>query len=115
MPQALRRPCPIPACPELTRGGLCVRHKQLRQRDDYERRGSAHARGYTYRWNQLSHIHLERYPLCGDRAPNTYDGWRGQCHERQLVTAATVTDHIVPHKGDDRLFWDARNWQSLCA
>ncbi len=27
--------------------------------------------------------------------------------------AATVVDHIVPHKGDQQLFWDTRNWQSM--
>lgn len=24
-------------------------------------------------------------------------------------------DHIVPHKGDQRLFWNQDNWQPLCA
>ena len=23
-------------------------------------------------------------------------------------------DHIVPHKGDQQLFWDQSNWQALC-
>ena len=26
----------------------------------------------------------------------------------------TVVDHIVPHRGDARLFWDEDNWQPLC-
>jgi len=30
------------------------------------------------------------------------------------VTPATVVDHIIPHKGDDKLFWDQTNWQPLC-
>jgi 5-methylcytosine-specific restriction endonuclease McrA len=25
-----------------------------------------------------------------------------------------VVDHIQPHRGDQRLFWDRRNWQPLC-
>ena len=25
-----------------------------------------------------------------------------------------VVDHIVPHRGDQRLFWDRSNWQPLC-
>lgn len=29
--------------------------------------------------------------------------------------AADVVDHIVPHKGDQSLFWNERNWQSCCA
>lgn len=28
--------------------------------------------------------------------------------------AATVVDHIVPHGGDLKLFWDVKNWQPLC-
>jgi len=29
-------------------------------------------------------------------------------------TKATDVDHIVPHRGDQRLFWDESNWQALC-
>ncbi len=37
------------------------------------------------------------------------------CQWHGHVTAATVVDHIVPHRGDNALFWDsANNWQSLC-
>ena len=25
-----------------------------------------------------------------------------------------IVDHIIPHKGDERLFWDESNWQPLC-
>jgi 5-methylcytosine-specific restriction protein A len=32
------------------------------------------------------------------------------CHRE----AATVLDHIVPHRGVARLFWDQTNWQALC-
>ena len=31
------------------------------------------------------------------------------------MTAASVVDHIKPHKGDKALFWDQANWQPLCA
>ena len=30
------------------------------------------------------------------------------------VKAAEVVDHITPHRGDQQLFWDVDNWQSLC-
>ena len=30
------------------------------------------------------------------------------------LTPATVVDHIIPHRGDRKLFWDESNWQSLC-
>lgn len=26
-----------------------------------------------------------------------------------------MVDHIIPHKGDQSLFWDQMNWESLCA
>nr|DAZ53348.1 MAG TPA: HNH endonuclease [Caudoviricetes sp.] len=29
-------------------------------------------------------------------------------------TKATVVDHITPHRGDPRLFWDEANWQPMC-
>ncbi|CAN7509406.1 HNH endonuclease signature motif containing protein [Pararhizobium sp. LjRoot238] len=25
-----------------------------------------------------------------------------------------VVDHVIQHKGDQRLFWDPTNWQPLC-
>ena len=38
--------------------------------------------------------------------------------ERKLrdgkYTQATAVDHIVPHRGDSKLFWDRNNWQPLC-
>jgi 5-methylcytosine-specific restriction protein A len=29
-------------------------------------------------------------------------------------TALLVCDHIIPHRGDERLFWDETNLQTLC-
>ena len=37
------------------------------------------------------------------------------CELLGRITAATVVDHKIPHKGDPQLFWDETNWQSLCA
>lgn len=31
-----------------------------------------------------------------------------------MVRAATEVDHIIPHRGDQQLFWDTNNWQGLC-
>ena len=30
------------------------------------------------------------------------------------ITATEVTDHVIPHKGDQALFWDHDNWQPAC-
>ena len=36
------------------------------------------------------------------------------CQAEGKLTAATVVDHIIPHRGDMKLFWDESNWQPLC-
>lgn len=36
------------------------------------------------------------------------------CQEAGLVVSATVVDHVTPHRGDQRLFWDEANHQALC-
>ena len=36
------------------------------------------------------------------------------CEQLGTLTPANVVDHIVPHKGDQALFWDRGNWQALC-
>ena len=48
-------------------------------------------------------LHLSANPLCI------------LCNEHGRVTAATVVDHIRPHKGDEQLFFNPDNLQSLCA
>jgi 5-methylcytosine-specific restriction protein A len=37
------------------------------------------------------------------------------CKDVGRVAKATVVDHVVPHNGDQGLFWDDGNWQALCA
>jgi len=38
-----------------------------------------------------------------------------RCYVEGHTTVATLTDHIVPHRGDRTLFWDQEhNWQALC-
>ena len=49
-------------------------------------------RGYGSRWQKARHY----------------------CEKQGRTTAATVVDHIKPHKGDMELFWDSSNWQPLC-
>lgn len=60
-------------------------------------------KGYGSRWRKARETFLRSHPLCADHMQ------RGQ------VVPATVVDHIVPHKGDQALFWDSENWQPLCA
>lgn len=68
-----------------------------------DRRGSAAQRGYGYKWQQARDGFLRSHPLCVE------------CERNGRVAAATVVDHIQPHRGDMGLFWDKENWQALCA
>ena len=63
-------------------------------------RPSASARGYGHRWQQARAAYLAEHPLC--------------CLCLPRAVAATVVDHIIPHRGNDDLFWDPANWQPLC-
>lgn len=60
------------------------------------------ARGYGYKWQKARESYLRQHPLCC------------YCEREGRVTLATVVDHITPHQGDERLFWDEGNWQPLC-
>ncbi len=103
------RPCGA-GCPVLVKSGHCPAHTR---RIEVER-GSAHARGYGKRWDKASRAWRVRHPLCGDRRPDAVrpDVW--SCASRGTVQPGSVTDHIIPHRGDQVLFWDPRNWQTLC-
>lgn len=67
-----------------------------------QQRGSRHERGYDSKWVKARAGYLLHHPLCAE------------CLKQGITTAATVVDHIVPHKRDMKLFWDLTNWQSLC-
>lgn len=69
---------------------------------------------YNSRWDKTRRAFLARNPLCV------------MCLESDLINPATVVDHIVPHrlhfaqtaeelKIAQKLFWDEKNWQPLCA
>lgn len=59
-------------------------------------------RGYGYKWQKARATYLKTHPLCV------------MCQAEGRVEPATVVDHIVPHEGDQDLFWNDSNWQPLC-
>jgi 5-methylcytosine-specific restriction protein A len=73
--------------------------RQLRDRW----RGSARERGYTTEWDHSRDIFISENPLCAE------------CKKQGRLVQAKEVDHITPHRGDDELFWDQANWQSLCS
>jgi 5-methylcytosine-specific restriction protein A len=83
-------------------GEQCERQKAARRERNARhdrRRPSAARRGYNGEWRKASREYLARHPHC--RMPG--------CNR-----LASLVDHIIPHRGNDRLFWDRTNWQPLC-
>ncbi len=73
-----------------------------RRRAVDRRRGSSTERGYGIAWQKARKEFLALNRLCVT------------CQREGVVRPATVVDHIEPHRGDQRRFWDRRNWQPLC-
>jgi len=53
-------------------------------------------------WFRLRHRQLSKQPLCA------------MCAKLGKVTPAKIVDHVKPHRGDEALFVDEDNLQSLC-
>jgi len=71
--------------------------RQRKARHD-TKRPSARKRGYDVNWDKARAEYLQVYNSC-----------------RRCGQQASVVDHIKPHKGDKKLFWDRTNWQALCS
>ena len=102
MPRKPAKPCSYPNCPKLTYGRYFEKHQK-----QMDKSYNKNCRPYAYfynnsRWRRLRKQFLLEHPLCEE------------CKKQGAVTAATVVDHIKPHQGDERLFWDESNWQALC-
>ena len=105
MPFAAKRPCAQPGCSALVVKGYCAEHARASRVYD-KHRGTAAQRGYDAAWQRASKAYLRAHPIAKDI----------YCyHESELggPQPAEVVDHIVPHRGDVKLFWDSANWQPL--
>jgi 5-methylcytosine-specific restriction protein A len=67
-----------------------------------EWRLTATQRGYNKRWTRAAALYRSQHPVCV------------MCERDGRVSPAECVDHIIPHKGDQELFWNERNWQGLC-
>ena len=100
MPKAPKRPCRHPGCPNLCdKGVYCSQHMAF---SSDRMRGGADARGNNAEWRRARKAFLQMHPLCV------------QCLKEGFIIPAMVVDHIIPHRGDQKLFWDEQNWQPLC-
>lgn len=112
-----KRPCAHAGCQAwaIPGGSYCEKHQaewEARQeaekakreearreaeRERNRRRGTAAQRGYDSAWVRARKAYIIRHPLCAI-----------------CGAPATDVDHIRPHKGDKKIFWDSTNWQPLC-
>ena len=117
MPTRPPQQCAHPGCRLPTPGRYCDKHKpepreSINPQTAYERtrqsgkskRSKAHKKNkkekslYGYKWQQGSTAFRKANPFCA-KCGSIFN---------------TVVDHIRPHRGDKKLFWDRSNWQVLC-
>lgn len=100
MPQAPRKPCTFPTCPELVPLGTpyCEKHDKLVKKSYDRYRETATARGYTYRWQKVRKIKLSRNPLCEE------------CKKKERIKPAV----LVHHKDENPKNNKPENLMSLC-
>ena len=66
------------------------------------KRPNTTSRGYGAKWQQARTGYLKSHLWCI------------ACKAIGKATPATDVDHITPHKGDQKLFWNRANWQAVC-
>lgn len=107
MPYKPRKPCNHRGCGKLTDTRYCADHLAIYNKAKWKatdaNRPNSTARGYTStRYQKARRSFIRSHPLCVE------------CDRLGIVEPATILDHIKPHRGDWKLFWDHSNWQSLC-
>jgi 5-methylcytosine-specific restriction endonuclease McrA len=98
MPLKLNRVC---SCGKVVASNIICLCQQRRKAENDKRRPSATQRGYDGKWRRESKAFLaqpeNRFCACG------------------CGRVADMVDHIKPHRGDMRLFWNRANWQPLAS
>lgn len=110
MSRCLSDGCNVQVQPPERYCSSCARKRQAREaergeRFDARRRARERARKWynSVRWRKgVRARQLEAEPYCC------------MCAEEGRQEWATVVDHIRPHDGDEGLFWDESNLQSVC-
>jgi 5-methylcytosine-specific restriction protein A len=115
MPKKPYKVCWKAGCHRLTQVTYCAKHKLTGEelkahREKYRRRvgqikarANSGERGYNSVWRKHRKAFLNSNPWCK------------HCFDKSnLLVVANVVDHIIPHKGDNDLFWGRANWQPLC-
>ena len=97
-----KRPCAHIGCNRLVTmpERYCPEHRAQHNPD--ANRPNSYRRGYTKAWQRYRIQYLAEHPVCV------------ACLKRGELRETTVVDHIIPHKGNMKLFWDRANHQALC-
>jgi len=103
MPDKPLRPCAKHGCGELTRSKYCQKHTETVKEADRHKL-SARQRGYTSKWERYRKVYLAQpeNALCALRL------------DSRCAIKAQCIDHIIPHNGNYKLFWDEKNHQPAC-
>ncbi|WP_127113053.1 HNH endonuclease signature motif containing protein [Shimia sediminis] len=95
------KPPRICACGHRVAAGVrcpCERKADTERKARHDRqRPNSSARGYNGTWERECKAFLRKNRRC-----------------KRCGGAASLVDHITPHRGDTPLFWDRQNWQPLC-
>ena len=100
--------CTYPGCNKLVDRGRCEAHQLLnaaKKNAYYKNRDKTDiARKWLYsrRYRGAAAKFKQDHPFCVE------------CYKQGIVKPGTILDHIIPHEGDEQLFWDVNNWQHLC-
>lgn len=97
MPMRALHPCGRQGCGNLTYARYCSADQRLQE----QQRGTSTERGYDSKWRRARAQWLQAHPWCAT------------CEAKGQRTLATMVDHIIPHRGNLKLMWGRKNWQSL--
>ena len=105
MPNLISRQCSTRGCPNAAEtGSKCAEHAKARHRDINQLRDKLSKKFYnSQRWKEMRINYLFQNPLCAG------------CLKNGRTANAEQVDHIKPHRGDVRLFFNWQNLQGLCA
>ena len=89
------------SCGKLVAAGIMCECRRERKASYDANRPSARQRGYDSKWERAAKQFLaqpqNRLCACG------------------CGRVADMVDHVIPHRGDMKLFWDRTNWQPLAS
>ena len=95
-----KHPCSYPNCANLVaKGSRCPEHPYKKQFTPEH-----HGLYNSDKWKRMREYHLHKHSVCVI------------CYKYNLDTGSKnlQVDHIVDHKGDDKLFYSWDNLQTLC-